>query len=256
MTTRGKVAVTILTVLGVLLLAWFLREAVRIVNTDQTISVRTVPPSPPDSESSEAFRAYRNPIHAGGVKDVASLRRLLQQDPAIAGHFRDAGFDVNCAADEILAANIWARVSYRTGSGFGYTVGPVLVLAGEHVIVDNCHGVIVRGRCANIILQPEKRPELSTEGPQAGILATPEGSPADPAPSDAPFPPDVPPAPPGTPSTPPQPPGTPFYPPTCCFVGFAPPPGSPTAVPEPSTWSLLIAGSAVLLGFWILRGSR
>jgi hypothetical protein len=50
-----KIVLTVLIVVGVLMLALALREAVRILDTNQTISVRVSPPAPPDAESSEAF---------------------------------------------------------------------------------------------------------------------------------------------------------------------------------------------------------
>ena len=251
-----KVILTVLIVVGVLVLALALRKAAQILDTNQTIQVRTVPPAAPDAVSSEAFQAWSHPIHAGGVKNVAALRALLERNPEIAEHFKAAGFDIDCAQDEILAANVWGIVSYRTASGFAYTHNPVLLLAGEHVIVDGCHGIIIRGRCANVVILIPHGPELSADSTRGGVLGAPPDSVIPDIPT--PLPPiDVPPALPGTP--PGSGTGVPFYPVplACCFDGSAPPARPPVAAPEPPLWMMLLVGwGAVFIAFRILRGPR
>lgn len=251
-----KVILTFLIVVGVLMLALALRKAAQILDTNQTISVRVSPPAPPDAESSEALLALRHPIKAGGVHSVAELLRLINSDPAVAAHYRSQGFRVECASTMVLAANTFARTSYRTPTGFAWTKTPILILAGTDLIVD-CEGHLIKMNCANL-LELARGPELSADSTWGGVLGAPPDSvipdiPAPLPPIDVPPPaPPVPPGPPGTPGTP----GTSFYPIPCCFVGGGAPPPPPITTPEPATWVMIVGVGVVLIVFRVIRGPR
>ena len=246
-----KIAIIVLIVAGVLALTLALRSVAHRMQENQSLILHPMPPCPP-ADINESAIASAHPVYPGGIKDVAALRALIQRDPQIAQHYKDAGFDVNCATDEILAMNTWSTTSFRSGDHFEFTRTPVLLLAGEHVVVDNCHGVIIRGKCANVIMFPEKYPEDSTSGQPIGSLIPPTDIPVPPdvafplPPIDVP-PPGIPPAPPITP---------PYYPvPGVCCILYPPLPYPPTSTSEASSvWMLLGGLAAMFLGVQYFRG--
>lgn len=257
----NRILVTVLIVAGILALTWILRDVVHRLRAEEPCHVPVQPPPAPlNLVENETVKANANPIHKGGIKDVAALRLLIQQDPPIAQHYKDAGFDINCASDAILATNMWATVSYRIGATFSYTHAPVLLLGGEKIIVDNCHaGVMIRSKCANIILTSEKHPVSPTDTPLGSLIPSADLSPADfvlpavlPTSPTPPIPP-IPPLPPIPPVLPPT--GTQWYPVPCCLVPFAPPNTPPIRTPQPNTGFLLISGwTCILVLYRVIRG--
>lgn len=254
-----KVAVTILMVAGILALAWIVRDLARRLHEGKSIYIPTEPPPAPlNLTENETARALAHPIKAGGVHSVTELLRLINSDPRVAAHYRALGFRPECASRMILATNTFARVSYRTDTDFAWTKTPVLLLAGENLLVD-CEGHIIRMACANAVMLAEKSAQMDTAELLGDLI---------PPPDDLPFPlpptnvvPLQTPAPtsPGPQPTPPGPPtGPPFYPVPCCLIAFAPPPsGPPTATPEPPMWAMLVVGwGSVLVAFRIFRGLR
>jgi hypothetical protein len=118
---------------------------------------------PAFSAASETVIAASHPITPRGVHGLSELLNLIQSDPTVARHYRDQAFDLGCAHMDILNANTWARVSYRTAGGFAFTARPVLMLQGEQVIAD-CHGHLIRSACGNLIAIAERSPEQVPTG--------------------------------------------------------------------------------------------
>jgi hypothetical protein len=200
------------------------------------------------SPRSEAVIASSHPITTQGVHGLNELLNLIHSDPAIAEHYRGQGFDLSCAHTEILNANTWAHVSYRTDGGFAFTARPILILQGEQVIAD-CRGHLIRSACGNLSAIAEKSPEQVPTEAFAGDLpfenTIPLGLAAAPvppaeAPTDTPIqvgPPIIIPA------------DTPSYPDTpilCCIVGGPGAPVTPVAAPENSSLSMIAVGCALL----------
>jgi hypothetical protein len=150
----------------------------------------------------------------------------------------------------IPAVSTFARVSYRTDTGFAWTQTPILLLAGENLSVD-CEGHLIRMACANAVMLAEKTAQMDT-GELLGELIPPvDISPV----SDTPQPvPSVPSGP--IPPVPPVLPPIEWDPVHCCLVPFGVPVGSPpVATPEPHTALLLISGwTRVLVIYRIIRG--
>jgi hypothetical protein len=233
-----RVAVTVLIVLIILALAYLLRSVLN-PPMPQVPEPKTPPVSQASDIATETVKANAHPIHKGGVHSVTEVLRLMNSDPAVAAHYRGFGFRPECANTMILAVNTFARVSYRTDSGFAWTRTPVLLLAGENLIVD-CAGHIIRAACANAVMLAEKSAQTDTGElfgdltPPAEILPTPDTpQPIAPIPS-GPVPPVLPPT------------GTGPYPAPCCFVAFAPPVGPPVSTDEGGS-TLFFAGTAILL---------
>jgi hypothetical protein len=247
-----RIVLTIFLIMGILALAWILRDVARRLHEDKPIVIPVDhPPAPLNLTENETARANANPVVPGGIKNVAALRAVIQRDDLIAAHYKSAGFNINCAMDEILAANAWANVSYRWGNTFLYTKGLVLLLAGEHLIVDNCDGVIIRGKCANVVLLAAKYPEAFPDVPIGELIP-----PVDIPPSDF-VPPITPSALPATP-TPPIPPGglppIDWYPPfPCCAVPFPPGGPPPVSTDEGGSTFWYVATAILVL---IARGKR
>lgn len=240
-----KIVLTIFLVVGILALAWILRDVAMRLHEGKPIQVLAEPtPVPLNLTENETARALAHPVHKGGVKNVADLRRLIQQNPDIAQHYKDAGFDINCSTDEILVFPMWANVSYRTGNGFEYTRHPILLLAGERIIADQCHSVFIRALCANIILLAAKYPQGSTDQPIGTLIPSTDLPPSDfvpPAVSPVIPTPPVPPVPPGLPPTGPE-----WYPVPCCVVPFAPYAAAPPVSTGEGGSTLEFLGAAVL----------
>lgn len=241
-----NVAITVLIVLIIVTLAFLLRSIAK-PPMPQLPEPKTPPVSQvsqPSDIATETVRANAHPIHKGGVHSVTELLRLINSDPAIAAHYRAQGFRVECATTMILAVNTFARVSYRTDTGFAWTRTPVLLLAGESLLVD-CEGHIIRMQCANAVMLVEKSAQMDT-GELFGDLIPPVDIP--PAPETPPIvPPIVPPlAPiPGPPVLPPT--GTDWYPPVvCCGVPFGLPTKPPVSTDEGGS-TALFAGVGVLI---------
>jgi hypothetical protein len=248
-----KVVVTILIVAGILALAWIVRDVARRLHEGKPIYIPTEPPPAPlNLTENETARALAHPIKAGGVHSVAELLRLINSDPGVAAHYRALGFRPECANTMILATNTFARVSYRTDTGFAWTKTPVLLLAGENLLVD-CEGHIIRMACANAVLLAEKTAQTDTGELFSDLIPPVDLSPT----SDSPQPvPSVPSGP-----VPPLPPVLPlidWYPAPCCLVPSALPVGSlPITTPEPPMWAMLVVGwGSVLVAFRIFRGPR
>jgi hypothetical protein len=219
------------------------------------VSARTTVVEPGSTAASETVIAASHPITPRGVHGLSELLNLIQSDPAVARHYRDQGFDLGCAHMDILNANTWARVSYRTAGGFAFTARPVLILQGEQVIAD-CQGHLIRSACGNLIAIAERSPEQVPTEAIAEELPFEDTIPV--GLTSAPVPPTE--APPDTPIQigPPIiiPLVTAFYPDTpilCCIVGG---PGAPVATPENSVLSMIAAGCALLSTLRFSKRSR
>jgi hypothetical protein len=246
-----KIAVTISIVLIILALALaFLLRSLFRPPMPQLPEPKTSPVSQASDIATETVRANAHPIHKGGVHSVTELLRLINSDPGAAAHYRALGFRPECASTMILATNTWARVSYRTDSGFAWTQRPILLLAGEDMLVD-CEGHIIRMACANAVMLAEKTAQMDTGELWGDLIPPVDFTPA----PNTPQP--VPPVPSGPVSPlPPVLPPIDRYPVPCCLVPFGAPVGSPpVATPEPHTALLLISGwTCVLVIYRIIRG--
>jgi hypothetical protein len=257
---RAFCFVFICTVAGTAIAFAFLWVGQSLAHRRRTISSPMVPAGsatvePAFSAASETAIAASHPITSRGVHGLSELLNLIQSDPAVARHYRDQGFDLGCAHMDILNANTWARVSYRTAGGFAFTARPVLMLQGERVIAD-CQGHLIRSACGNLIAIAERSPEQVPTEAIAEELPFEDTIPV--GLTAAPVPPTE--APPDTPIQV-GPPiiilvDTAFYPDTpilCCIVGG---PGAPVATPENSVLSMIAAGCALLSTLRFSKRSR
>jgi hypothetical protein len=252
MSRRARnVAVTILVVVIILTLAYLLRSLLS-PHPPQLPEPKNSPVSQAPNVADETIKANAHPVHKGGVHSLTELFRLINSDPAVAAHYRAQGFRPECASTMILAANTWARVSYRENSGFAWTRTPVLLLAGEGLIVD-CEGHIIRMGCANLVMLADISPQPDTGEFSGDLVAPGELVPADIGSPVAPVPIDTPPiTPPVIPIVGPSP-DTPFVPvPIICCFGGGSSPVPPVAVvtPENPTWIMMAVS---MLGILLLN---
>lgn len=212
---------------------------------------------------------YPYSIIPGGARSRDELARAIENDPVVARHYAD--FQVARTRVIRLDRSELMYVSYRIGDNVFWTKKPLLLPAGETLLTDGTN--TARTRCGNRLSvtpvapvlpnqpRPElmdaapdlspfataRRPELSLLAPPLGLIPAPAGtlSPPD-LPPDAPIDALPSPLPPvyfpiiggGGPGAPGVPGGPPVLPP-------------PVATPEPGTFTLLVAGFAlVVLGYW------
>jgi hypothetical protein len=168
---------------------------------------------------------YPYSIVAGGAASVDELKKAIDSDPVVAGHYEN--FDLSKTRVEKLTKPKVVYVSYRMGNDIYWTRKPLVIRAGEKVLTDGEN--IARTRCAN---QLSSIPGPTSEfEPPAVTLDTPVLRPLPTPPITLVLPPGggslgVPPI--GTPR--PIPTGIPIPPGTT----FNPPPiGTPTTTETP-----------------------
>ncbi len=201
---------------------------------------------------------YPYSIVAGGAASVDELKKAIDSDPVVAGHYEN--FDLSKTRVEKLTKPKVMYVSYRLGNDIYWTRKPLVIRAGEKVLTDGEN--IARTRCANQlslipgptsefeppavtldtpVLRPLPTPPIALVLPPGGGWAgvPPIGGPR-PIPTGIPIPPGTtfnsPPV--GTPTTtetPEQAPPdeTPLDPPQPPPSGPTAPPSGPPAPPPP-----------------------
>jgi len=168
---------------------------------------------------------YPYSIVAGGAASVDELKKAIDSDPVVAGHYEN--FDLSKTRVEKLTKPKVMYVSYRMGNDIYWTRKPLVIRAGEKVLTDGEN--IARTRCANqLSLIPGPTSEFE---PPAVTLDTPVLRPLPTPPMALVLPPGggslgVPPI--GAPR--PIPPGIPI-PPGTTFN--SPPVGTPTTTETP-----------------------
>jgi len=206
---------------------------------------------------------YPYSVIPGGAHSSRELMEAAQREPVVAAHY--AEFAVGNARVIRLAHDRQAYVSYRLGSRIYWTKKKVTLHRGETLLSDGKH--LARTRCGNRISEIPAEPTSPSE-PEAKVLNQPLPPPIPETTTDSSLPgpiwsagsmplPPVPGAPGGTV------PGLLLVPPPpCCgssprpspspSTGPLPQPYPPPVVPtpEPASFVLFIAGSAVFLLFW------
>lgn len=227
-------------------------------DSDFTSSPETASPTP----------VYAYSVIPGGVSSAQQLQSALGRDPVAAAHYAD--FRVRSARVIHLARERKVHVSYRMGNHIYWTRKEVTLHAGETLLSDGTH--LARTRCGNRVAEIPDGPTSPSEPPIAVInapvfphppLITTDSVPGPPIWTDEPTPLlafgglPLPVGPNG---------GTPFWPippivPCCATSGGSPstgpqsnpPPGPPTATPEPSVLLHLILGLAGIVFFLKFR---
>ena len=110
---------------------------------------------------------YPYSIVAGGATNVDELKKAIDADPVVAGHY--SNFDLAKTRVEKLTKPQVAFVSYRMGNDIYWTRKPLVIRAGEKVLTDGVN--VARTRCANQ-LSPTPGPTSQFE-PPAVTLDTP-----------------------------------------------------------------------------------
>ena len=110
---------------------------------------------------------YPYSIVAGGAASVDELKKAIDSDPVVAGHYEN--FDLSKTRVEKLTKPKVVYVSYRMGNDIYWTRKPLVIRAGEKVLTDGEN--IARTRCANQ-LSPIPGPTSEFE-PPAVTLDTP-----------------------------------------------------------------------------------
>ena len=220
--------------------------------------------SPPTAPYAER-PVYPYSVIPGGVASARELQAALRGDPVVAKHYSD--FQTKTARIIRLARTRHVYVSYRLANRIYWTGKRVTLYAGETLFSDGKH--LVRARCGNRISETPAVPTSPSE-PGKEVLDHPV-APFFPDTTDSPLPDPIW-SERSTPSLPgPGAPGgtdsglLPFIPFLCCgssparspspSPGPLPQPYPPpvVATPEPASFVLLIAGSAVLLLLWKFR---
>ena len=209
----------------------------------------------------QAFAGAQRPVYPysivpGGIQSGEELRRVVEHDSVVAGHY--AGFDYRHARVIQLTEPKLVYLSYRMGNKVFWTHKQVTLRKGEKLITDG--SITARTRCANqVSVLP--RAEVTPAEPQVALMEQPIPSPiALPNLLPAPYP--------GlsqvlAPAGPPPGYGPPIgilppiaNPPTCVPPKNAksesvpgkpkpcPPPPTPPGVPEPATILLVSSGIA------------
>ena len=222
----------------------------------------TTPAVSPATEAAAASLAerpvYPYSIVAGGATSVDELKKAIDADPVVAGHY--SNFDLTKTRVEKLTKPQVAFVSYRMGNDIYWTRKPLVIRAGERILTDGVN--VARTRCANQLSTipgptSELEPPAATldtpvlrplPTPPIGLVLPPGGSglgippPGSYPPSGIPIPPGVTfsvppigsPAPTDTPEqTPPDDETTPQGPPLPLPPGPPAPPPGPPAPPPP-----------------------
>ena len=110
---------------------------------------------------------YPYSIVAGGAASVDELKKAIDSDPVVAGHYEN--FDLSKTRVEKLTKPKVMYVSYRMGNDIYWTRKPLVIRAGEKVLTDGEN--IARTRCANqLSLIPGPTSEFE---PPAVTLDTP-----------------------------------------------------------------------------------
>lgn len=225
-----------------------------------------------EAETNSALQAFASSqrtvypysIVPGGIQSGEELRRVIEHDPVVAGHY--AGFDFRHARVIELNEPRLFYLSYRMGNKVFWTHKQVSLRKGEKLITDG--SITARTRCANQVsvlphaaVSPAEPQVTQLEQPVPGSVAFPNFAPAA-YPEMSPVPaPAVPPGgygpvpvgilpPIGSPPTCVPPKGgkpAPGKPKPC-----PPPPTSPS-VPEPGTILLFWSGLAGI--YWRLRST-
>jgi hypothetical protein len=118
---------------------------------------------------------YPYSIVAGGTASVDELKRAIDADPVVAGHY--SNFDLTKTRVEKLTKPQVAFVSYRMGNDIYWTRKPLVIRAGEKVLTDGVN--IARTRCANQLsalpgpTSEFEPPAVTLETPALGPLPTP-----------------------------------------------------------------------------------
>lgn len=267
--TRGRRSNRILSAVAICALV-----AVSLWLLKLTLSSRYSPPDdlswlsgswetdPATSSALQVFAGAQRPVYPysivpGGIQSGEELRRVIEHDPVVAGHY--AGFDFRHARVIELDQPKLFYLSYRMGGRVFWTHKQLTLFKGEKLITDGI--ITARTRCANQVsvlpqaaVSPAEPLVAQFEQPVPPPIALPNSMPA-------PYPEMPPVAGPGSPTPPgggPVPIGIlpPIAsPPTCVPpkngkpVPGKPkpcPPGPPTppGVPEPATILLFSSGIA------------
>ena len=230
------------------------------------------------SQVQPARPVYPYSVVPGGVEDAKELKWVAEHDPIVAAHY--AGFDYDHARVVRLTLARTAFVSYRIGNHIYWMRRRITLHKGEKLITDG--HITARGRCANRVEEkpqqeaasPEPAPEKFDQPMEAGA-GTATQSPAVPFESALLSRPQVPGLDPSGPLSLYSPFGggnfIPFSPPALPEGVCAPvkkgnpnaaasssggkkkpgpcgssPGGTPSNVPEPSTWLMLASGLALI----------
>ena len=208
----------------------------------------------------QAFAGAQRPVYPysivpGGIQSGEELRRVVEHDSVVAGHY--AGFDFRHAHVIELTEPKLVYLSYRMGNRIFWTHKQITLRKGEKLITDG--NITARTRCANQVsvlphaeVTPAEPQVALMEQPVPGPMALPNFLPAPyPALSQVPSPTGGPPAGYGPPVGILPPIGNP---PTCVPPKNGkpvpgkpkpcPPPPTPPGVPEPATILLFSSGVA------------
>lgn len=218
-----------------------------------------------NAETSSALQAfagaqrtvYPYSIVPGGIQSGEELRRVIEHDPVVAGHY--AGFDFRHARVIELDQPKLFYLSYRMGDKVFWTHKQLTLFKGEKLITDG--NITARTRCGNQVsalpqaaVSPAEPQVAQLEQPVPPAIALPNSLPA-------PYP-EMPPV--SGPGSPTPPGGGPVpigilppiaSPPTCVPPKNGKPgkpkpcppgPPSPPGVPEPGTILLFSSGLAAI----------
>ena len=102
---------------------------------------------------------YPYSVVPGGVEDAKELKWVAEHDPIVAAHY--AGFDYDHARVVRLTLARTAFVSYRIGNHIYWMHRRITLHKGETVITDG--HITARGRCANRV---EEKPQQEAASPE------------------------------------------------------------------------------------------
>ena len=224
---------------------------------------------------------YPYSVVPGGVEDARELKWVAEHDPIVAAHY--AGFDFAHARIVRLTLAQTVYVSYRIGNHVYWTRHRITLHKGEKLITDG--KITARARCANRVEEIPQQLNSASEPPvakfeepvgasegssmagppvefESSLLNRPGVGGIEPLPPPlslyAPFPGGdiVPISPPPLPSGVCAPPRKPVKGEGAAFADISKkkktgPCGTTGAVPEPSTWLMLITG--VIAVGWLAR---
>jgi hypothetical protein len=115
----------------------------------------------------EARPVYPYSVVPGGVADARELKWVAEHDPIVAAHY--AGFDYDHARVVRLVLARTAYVSYRIGNHVYWTRRRITLHKGEKVITDG--KITARARCANRVEELPQQATSSSEPPAAKFEA-------------------------------------------------------------------------------------
>ena len=90
---------------------------------------------------------YGYSVIPGGARDAEELRRAVNRDPVVAGHYRDV--DPATMRAETLTSDRLVYVSYRVDDRVYWTKRKLLIRNGETILTNG--QVEIRSRCGNCI---------------------------------------------------------------------------------------------------------